>query len=128
MTMRIVFVQLELWSALYVDGELAAEGRRIDIPVWLDLLRRAGAECELLPVAVGAEPIPLGDGASVPLGLGLRQGRLPETEQELRDLLAQREAKAAAVAAAQQELAASEQEFLAAQQRLQVALAKIRGS
>jgi hypothetical protein len=94
-------VHLELWTGLYVNGDLAAQGHQLDEAAWLQLLARAGATCvsEVLPGGVSG-------------------GQLPPTEDELRRRLAERQSTLAAVDSAEQQLREAERQLARAQRAL----------
>jgi predicted ester cyclase len=103
-TTTVCVARHELWTGVYLNGNLVAQGHRIDEPTWLHLLERAGATC-----------------VSETIAGGVPGGRLPPTEAELRDLFARRQATLAAVTAAEEQLRSAERQLAEAQRTLHAA-------
>jgi hypothetical protein len=82
----------ELWTGVYADGALAAQGLRIPTEAWLQLLRRSGAEYAVYSVGTATPPPGSDVGrVRVEFSAALPSGDWPASEAELRELIERRQ-------------------------------------
>jgi hypothetical protein len=116
----------EFWTGVYADGELLGQASRISDEVWLRLLRRAGAAVEVISVST-ANPAPTVEGRPrVEFSAALSDGTWPESEAELRELIARRQQGWAAVQVLVDEADAARRELAVREERVKDAIDRLK--